>query len=197
MTDADDGDTNGLGFGVLNYQLEPAGPKFTIDPASGVVTLANKLDYEEQRTWNMMIVARDGGAQETRCQLIINVQDVNEAAPIFQTPSEDDLELLISTSELAGTVLMQAEAIDVDYNVESNPDQDPVISYALNGDHQGAIQINQLTGELELLVDAAQLSNELPTFRLIITVFMTSSSKHTHTHTHQILSPKSFIYYNQ
>ena len=129
----------------------------------------------------MMIVARDGGAQETRCQLIINVQDVNEAAPIFQTPSEDDLELLISTSELAGTVLMQAEAIDVDYNVESNPDQDPVISYALNGDHQGAIQINQLTGELELLVDAAQLSNELPTFRLIITVFMTSSSKHTHT----------------
>ena len=195
MTDADDGDTNGLGFGVLNYQLEPAGQKFTIDSASGVITLANELNYEEQRTWNMMIVARDGGAQETRCQLIINVQDVNEAAPIFQTPSEDDLELLISTSELAGTILMQAEAIDVDYNVESNPDQDPVISYALNGDHQSAIQINQLTGELELLVDAAQLSNELPTFRLIITVFMTSSSKYTHTH--QTLSHKSFIYYNQ
>ena len=195
MTDADDGDTNGLGFGVLNYQLEPAGQKFTIDSASGVITLANELDYEEQRTWNMMIVARDGGAQETRCQLIINVQDVNEAAPIFQTPSEDDLELLISTGELAGTILMQAEAIDVDYNVESNPDQDPVISYALNGDHQSAIQINQLTGELELLVDAARLSNELPTFRLIITVFMTSSSKNTHTH--QILSHKSFIYYNQ
>lgn len=124
----------------------------------------------------MVVVARDGGGLETRCHVNVNVQDVNEAAPIFQTPTEDDLELLISASEIAGTTLMQAEAIDVDYNAESNPAGLPIISYALSGDHQGAIEINSLTGELKLAVDAEQLSNELPTFRIIITVFMTSSS---------------------
>ena len=72
----------------------------------------------------MMIVARDGGAQETRCQLIINVQDVNEAAPIFQTPSEDDLELLISISELAGTVERKIEQLRTKLNEAEKEKED-------------------------------------------------------------------------
>ena len=145
---------------------------FNIDQASGVITLAKELDYEQQRQWNMVIVARDGGNQVTRCHLTVDVQDVNEAAPLFNTPSEDDLELLISSTELAGRVLMQAEAVDNDYNVESNPSNDPVITYALAGDNQGAIEVNPLTGEVVLTVDAEQLRDELPTFRVIITVFI-------------------------
>ena len=149
---------------------------FNIDQASGVITLAKELDYEQQRQWSMVIVARDGGNQETRCHLTIDVQDVNEAAPLFNTPSEDDLELLINTNELAGRVLMQAEAIDNDYNVESNPSNDPVITYALAGDNKGAIEINPLTGEMVLTVDAKQLSDDLPTFRVMITVFIFRSN---------------------
>ena len=76
------------GFGALEFFLEPQNGAFKIDEKSGVITLRTELDYETQKTWTLVSVVRDGGGKETRCHLVVDVEDANEAAPVFQQPTQ-------------------------------------------------------------------------------------------------------------
>ena len=76
------------GFGALEFFLEPQNGAFKIDEKSGVITLRSELDYETQKTWTLVSVVRDGGGKETRCHLVVDVEDANEAAPVFQQPTQ-------------------------------------------------------------------------------------------------------------
>jgi len=162
-----DSETEPTGYGSLNYRLEPAG-QFKIDSKTGVVTLAEELDYESQATWTLEVVARDGGDLETRCHLEIQVQDANEAPPIFQTPTEDDLELLINSKELKGSYLMSVEALDPDYNPATAPKGTPKIMYSLSDSHD-VLKIESISGEVTLNKAAEDIPEEYKTFRIIIT----------------------------
>ena len=168
-----DSETEPTGFGLLNYRLEPAG-QFKIDSKTGVVTLAGELDYETQTTWTLEVVARDGGDLETRCHLEIQVQDANEAPPIFQTPTEDDLELLINSKELKGSYLMSIEALDPDYNQMTAP-PGPKIVYSISDSHD-VLKIEPISGEVTLNKAAEDIPEEYKTFRIIITVSSKFSS---------------------
>lgn len=48
------------------------------------MTLRSHLDYELMRRFTLTVLARDGGGEETTGRLRINVQDVNDNAPVFQ-----------------------------------------------------------------------------------------------------------------
>ena len=164
VSDADSA-TDSTGFGLLNYAFESTGP-FKIDPNSGVVKIGESLDYETQPIWTMIVVAVDGGGKETRCSLQIEVTDANEAAPIFQTPTEDDLELFINSREVKETYLMSVEAIDPDFNPETNQGG---IEYEMTGGDD-ILKINSNSGEITLLQNAAEIPEEKITFRIILTV---------------------------
>ncbi|KAA0718277.1 Cadherin-23 Otocadherin [Triplophysa tibetana] len=58
--------------------------KFSLDIETGWVTLRSHLDYEFIRRFTLTVLARDGGGEETTGRLRINVQDVNDNAPVFQ-----------------------------------------------------------------------------------------------------------------
>lgn len=55
-----------------------------MDVETGWVTLRSHLDYELMRRFTLTVLARDGGGEETTGRLRINVQDVNDNAPVFQ-----------------------------------------------------------------------------------------------------------------
>ena len=163
-----DSETETTGYGLLDYRLEPAG-QFKIDSKTGVVTLAEELDYETQTTWTLEVVARDGGNLETRCHLEIEVQDANEAPPIFQTPTEDDLELLINSKELKGSYLMSVEALDPDFNPSTAPEGTPKMIYSISDSHD-VLKIEPISGEVTLNKAAEDIPEEYKTFRIVITV---------------------------
>ena len=160
-----DSSTDSTGFGLLSFSIESTGP-FKIDPATGVVKIGEKLDYETQSEWRLTVLAKDGGGKETRCSLEVEVTDANEAAPIFQTPTEDDLELFINSQEEKDTYLMSVEAIDPDYNPATNVGG---ISYDMNGG-EDILNLNPTSGEITLNINAFEIPEEKLTFRIILTV---------------------------
>ena len=64
--------------------------RFQIDPESGLIVVAGRLDREEQSSYNLTVVATDGGTDEgdnmkrtSTCYVIIDVVDVNDNEPQF------------------------------------------------------------------------------------------------------------------
>jgi protocadherin Fat 1/2/3 len=67
--------------GVVTYKLlRGTFDKFDIDRQTGVIRIADKLDYETQQLYNITGVARDHGrpSMSVTCQIIIEIIDVNE-----------------------------------------------------------------------------------------------------------------------
>ena len=166
VSDADSSDYQG--FGAITYSLEPTGV-FSVDENTGVIILNDALDYETQKTWQLVTLARDGGGLETRCHVVVEVEDANEAAPVFQQPTDDDLELLINSEEAKDTYLMTARAIDPDFNPETASGNK--MEYSLTGGKE-IISINSLSGEVFLNKSAVDILDDDKTFRVIITVII-------------------------
>ncbi|MGP1273038.1 MAG: LamG-like jellyroll fold domain-containing protein, partial [Phycisphaerales bacterium] len=72
-SDADAGD-------VLSYSLsDDAGGRFSIDPATGAITVAGELDHESSGTHTVRVVATDAAGLSVESDLTITVGDVNES----------------------------------------------------------------------------------------------------------------------
>ncbi|NXN12547.1 PCDG9 protein, partial [Indicator maculatus] len=79
-TDADAG-TNAritYGFGETPTKVLQ---KFVLDSESGIMTLQEALDFEQTRSYTLLVEARDGGSLVTHCEVEVEVLDVNDNAP--------------------------------------------------------------------------------------------------------------------
>merc|ERR1719215_374068 len=152
-------------FGRLSFGLEPEA-KFAIEKETGVISLNSQLDYESKSEWNVVIVATDGGGLTTRCKFVVLVEDANEAAPVFQHPTSDDLELLINENEQDKAEIFSVKSIDPDFNPLSS--QGPKMTYKLDG-AQELLKIDEISGEVMLNKSIAQLQEDQKTFRIIVT----------------------------
>lgn len=69
----------------ISYFLEDNIPQFLINPDSGAITLNAPLDYEDQMTYSLAVVAKDNGIPQksdtTYVEIMVN--DVNDNAPQF------------------------------------------------------------------------------------------------------------------
>lgn len=74
-------------FGKVRYRLTNAGP-FRIHEETGVISVAEPLDREQQDRYNLTILARDSGnpSQESFASVSVNVLDMNDNPPAFSTP---------------------------------------------------------------------------------------------------------------
>lgn len=77
---------------VIRYKLSsPTSGPFRVDPVRGYVTLTQPLDYETTQRYAVALTAVDESARGEKnmaanMTLFVEVQDVNDNAPVFERP---------------------------------------------------------------------------------------------------------------
>lgn len=73
-------------FGKLTYILRGFGSEnFGTDTENGGVFVKKTLDYESQKSYSLTLIARDGGGRESNANIFIDIVDLNDNFPQFET----------------------------------------------------------------------------------------------------------------
>uniref|UniRef100_A0A670IIP7 Cadherin domain-containing protein n=1 Tax=Podarcis muralis TaxID=64176 RepID=A0A670IIP7_PODMU len=95
-SDADEGPNAQIRYSFSNIPAK-ASQKFSLDPESGAILVRETLDFEESRSYMMLVEAKDGGGLLAHCKVEIDVLDENDNAPeilltsMFSPVPEDSL----------------------------------------------------------------------------------------------------------
>ncbi|XP_022623412.1 cadherin EGF LAG seven-pass G-type receptor 2-like, partial [Seriola dumerili] len=119
----------------IRYSLRGGEGRFSVDPVSGVVSVAGALDRETKAEYNLQVVAEDQGrpARSSTATLLVQVSDINDNIPEFST-AEYLAEVL--ETESAGTSLLTLSAVDPDEGpngrvtfsiFQQSPSSDPAV----------------------------------------------------------------------
>ncbi|XP_054024618.1 protocadherin beta-15-like [Dryobates pubescens] len=85
-TDPDEG-SNGKVHYAFTETSEGSQQLFDLNPETGEIRIAGKLDFEEMKKHEMMVKATDGGGLFAHCKVQVEVMDVNDNAPEIQLTS--------------------------------------------------------------------------------------------------------------
>ncbi|XP_066507647.1 protocadherin gamma-A4-like [Hoplias malabaricus] len=88
-TDADEG-ANGDVTYELSRVTEKAAKLFSIDKASGKISVRGDIDYEEETYYELKVQAKDGPGLASTVKIIIDITDVNDNAPKIILKSLND-----------------------------------------------------------------------------------------------------------
>jgi hypothetical protein len=136
---------------AVTYALEgDAGGRFAIDPATGVVTVADGslLDREAAADWKITIRATSADGSVSRKTFTINLIDVDDH-DIGQVSDANPAANRVVENAAAGTVVgITARAVDAD--VTNN-----AVTYRLVNDAGGRFRINSATGVVSVAADAS------------------------------------------
>ena len=91
--------SDNISFGLSSNQVD-----FQIDPATGVVTLAQSLDYETTVSYAVTVTVSDG-AFSSSAQLTVNVVDENDNQPIIETTDPLMIEEEMDENALVGLIV--------------------------------------------------------------------------------------------
>jgi hypothetical protein len=135
-----DATTNGI-----TYTLDDnAGGRFSIDSASGVVTVSGVLDRETASTHSIVIRATSLDMSSSTLSISIAVQDLDEfdVGPIVNSSVGGPR---VSENAVAGTAVgLVANAVDTDATTNT-------IVYTLDSDANGSFGIDSATGQVRTL----------------------------------------------
>ncbi|CAF4901464.1 unnamed protein product [Pieris macdunnoughi] len=113
--DADIGANAAIRYAIIggNTQMQ-----FSIDSLSGDVSLVKPLDYEQVRSYRLVIRAQDGGSpsRSNTTQLLVNVKDVNDNSPRFYTSLFQES---VSENVPVGYSIVRVQAYDADEGVNA------------------------------------------------------------------------------
>uniref|UniRef100_A0A669B5L2 Si:ch211-186j3.6 n=1 Tax=Oreochromis niloticus TaxID=8128 RepID=A0A669B5L2_ORENI len=117
---------------ALRYSLHGQGAdsEFIIDEVTGKIYAQRTLDREERAVWRFVVLATDEGGEGLTgfTDVIINVWDINDNAPIFTCAPSCHGEVVENSA--AGTSVMEMTATDLD---DSAVGQNAVLSYRIVG----------------------------------------------------------------
>lgn len=119
-TDADSGDNGRIRYHI-NRRQSDRDAMFSIDPATGTVAVNRPLDFETAELHELVVVARDMGAQplETTAFVSIAVTDVNDNRPTINVIFlSDDATPKISESAQPGEFVARISVHDPDSKAE-------------------------------------------------------------------------------
>lgn len=132
VTASDDDDpASGYHTRIL-YNLERGQPYFSVEPTTGVIRIASKMDRELQDTYYVIIQAKDmlgqPGALSGTTTVSIKLSDINDNKPIFK---ESFYRFTVSESAPNGTSIGKIMAYDddigenaeMDYSIEEDDSQ--------------------------------------------------------------------------
>ncbi|RXN33018.1 neural-cadherin-like protein [Labeo rohita] len=143
---------------ALRYSLHGQGAEseFIIDEVTGKIYAQRTLDREARAVWRFVVLATDEGGEGLTgfTDVIINVWDINDNAPIFAC-APDSCHGDVAENSPSGTSVMEMTATDLD---DAAVGQNAVLAYrivgnaALNGANSGAdvFSINPATGTVSV-----------------------------------------------
>ncbi|XP_041349525.1 cadherin-23-like [Gigantopelta aegis] len=137
---------------------------FTIDSATGVITLKVQQDRETRSTYSLNVCAADSNtvdAVKTQCEsLTITVTDVNDNTPVF---SPAVYSKTVDENSAIGISLLKVTATDQDLGAQGT------VSYSiLSGNTGNVFRVDPVSGDL-IINDNAALDYEVnPSFDLVI-----------------------------
>lgn len=119
----------------IRYFLRAGEGKFSIDPVSGMVSVASALDRETTAEYNLLVVAEDQGrpARSATATLLVQVSDVNDNVPTFP---EVEYQVEVLETESVNTSLLTLSAVDPDEGangrlsysiIQQSPSSDPAV----------------------------------------------------------------------
>ena len=117
-------------------------PYFTINNATGVVTVSSELDRESITNHSLFIVAYDG-IHKAITELLLVVTDVNDNNPMFV-----DSSFVIKMSEATYTPTVVVKCIATDPDLGNNS---TLVYSILAGNEEGKFNIDANTGNLSLV----------------------------------------------
>ncbi|MCP3953472.1 MAG: cadherin repeat domain-containing protein, partial [Desulfobacterales bacterium] len=156
------------GTDTVTYSLsDDAGGLFTIDTNTGVITVANALDYETATSHSVTVLATSSDSSTSSQAFTINVTDINEdvVGPVTDSNVAANS---VAEDAINGTVVgITALATD--------PDGTDTVTYSLSDDAGGLFTIDTNTGVITV---ANALDYETATSHSV-TVLATSSDTST------------------
>ncbi|XP_065209802.1 cadherin-23 isoform X2 [Planococcus citri] len=127
-------------FSRITYTIGGFGTdKFDTDSNLGGLIVTNKIDYEQQTSFSLTVNAKDGGNRSTTVNVLVNIVDVNDNAPVF-----DFNEYRRNIREGSSTFQPQffVKASDADGTPNNT------ITYSIFSANSNAVGIDETTGEI-------------------------------------------------
>uniref|UniRef100_A0A671U727 Protocadherin beta-16-like n=1 Tax=Sparus aurata TaxID=8175 RepID=A0A671U727_SPAAU len=109
-SDADSG-SNGLVTYTFSNLKGKSGEKFEIDSVSGKITVADNIDFEKDKKYEIRVIAKDQGGLSDATKVVIEVTDINDNAPVINIMSFSSL---ISEDVPPGTTIAVFNVKDAD-----------------------------------------------------------------------------------
>ncbi|CDW55607.1 Cadherin domain containing protein [Trichuris trichiura] len=127
----------------IQYSIEKkaaTGSLFTVHPSTGWLCLQGQLDYEERTVYEILVSASDGGGLSSTSVVRVDVQDVNDNAPIFYPLIYN---VSLRQGILPGTPVLVVSATDRD-----SGDFGTVTYNIVSGNEGSSFRLDSRNGEL-------------------------------------------------
>lgn len=153
-------------FGKITYVLKGFGSEnFKTEKSSGGLYVKKTLDYEQQKSYSLSIVAIDGDGWETTANILIYVLDENDNAPIFES---QEYTRTIREGAVEFEPQFYVRAIDIDGPQQGNGK----VSYSIDTENSVSghvFSIDAQTGEIKIDSPVSSVDTERGQYELIVT----------------------------
>ncbi|XP_064248017.1 neural-cadherin-like isoform X2 [Passer domesticus] len=128
---------------AISYSLhgQGASSEFSIDESTGEISAHRRLDREKRSTWRFLVLATDEGGEGLTgfADVIIEVRDVNDNAPLFLCVSDGCFTGHIPENSPADTPIMEMTAVDLD---DPKAGINAVLTYSIIQNVKNEINLN-------------------------------------------------------
>ncbi|XP_015711387.1 neural-cadherin-like [Coturnix japonica] len=128
---------------AISYSLhgQGAGSEFSINENTGEISANRRLDREKQSTWRFLVLATDENGEGLTgfADVIIEVKDTNDNAPLFLCMSDDCFMGYVPEDSPADTAVMEMTAMDLD---DPKASTNAVLTYQIIQNVQNEINLN-------------------------------------------------------
>ncbi|CAH2040130.1 unnamed protein product, partial [Iphiclides podalirius] len=123
--------------------IHPPSPYFQIDNATGVVKIAQRIDYEKVKRINFTLVAFDSGVPQrsASASVWVEVENLNDEEPTF---AEREYQATVPENSPAGTSVVTVAAVDRDEGEFGE------VTYNLSGELSHFFSIDAATGAISV-----------------------------------------------
>ncbi|XP_051540577.1 protocadherin alpha-C2-like [Myxocyprinus asiaticus] len=112
-TDLDEGTNAEITYSFTLYTSEKTQEKFSLDPSSGAITVKDVIDFEEVKSFEMYVEAKDNAVNPLsgQCKILVFITDLNDNYPEITVKS---FQSSIKESDPIGTVIAVISVSDRD-----------------------------------------------------------------------------------